>query len=234
MPLIHAFNFCGHRDRELCQLMRNSLAKYCKNLGHSITEDMDAAGFGNGAGWESSMMKLDAMRRLLSKGVQDDDWVLSIDSDMLFFNSDVFNWVNALEGYDITGVMQAPPLADCKLGKLKNFSGCSIYIKGHIAKKMCAIPTDELNSIRFDEFKPWVLAEQEDMVLSYLAQRYGARAITLPGEFSGGDFKGDLMRKTPRSFYHVNFDAGDGYFLGVPFTGKWDLPRVFKQLGIEL
>lgn len=229
---IHAFNFCGHRDRELCQLMRNSMAKYCRNLGHSITEDMDAAGYGNGAGYESSMMKLDAMRRLLSRGVDDNDWVLSIDSDMLFFNSQVFEWVTALEGYDITGVMQAGELADCKLGKLKNFSGCSIYIKGHIAKKMCAISQEELVSIRFDEFKPWVLAEQEDMVLSYLAQRCGARAITLPGEFSGGDFKGDLMRKTPRSYYHVNF--GPGEFLGEENVAKWDLPRVFRKLGIEL
>lgn len=217
--MIHAFNFCGSRDRDLGELMESTLRKYCKYLGSFTQKDMDSAGYGNGAGWESSMLKLDALRGVVKKGnVKDDDWVLSVDSDVVFCASDVFDYIKTLESLiftksDIVGIHQVGELAKCKMGDLHNFSGCAIFIRGHIARNMAALPEERLLEVRL-EFKEYVLTENEDVVLSYLAQSLGAEPRPLPNHLFHSDdgFAKDLVSGDLKSFYHLNYGGLTTFF----------------------
>lgn len=235
--MIYAFNFCGDRDQELGALMAKTLRKYCPNLKMLTQKNMDKAGYMNGAGWTPSMLKLDSLRELVSNGVQDDDWVLSVDSDVIFTNTKVFDWLNVVTSFkynhfSIIGIEQVGQLAKCALGELHNMSGCSIYLRGHIAKKIAAISQEELLSVR-EQFKSYVLAEQEDIVISYLAQMFGAKPLPIPDHMYNGDLHKDISNGDElRCFYHLNYSPTK--FLGVPVSGKWQIPMVLRQRGIEL
>lgn len=221
--MIYAFNFTGQRDLRLSMLMRRTLKKYCPNLASVESINMDGTGWGNGAGWEPSMMKLKALREVMKKGVKDDDYVLSVDSDVVFCSSEVFTYIHT---YGIIGIENGGPPTNTFLGHMRHMSGCSIYIRGDIAKKMCEIGEDQLLTVR-QQFKMYTLAENEDIVLSYLAKMVGATHFPLPTKLCEGDFGDGITNGNLSSFYHINF--GHRTFLGVPNIAKWDVPQVLSD-----
>jgi len=226
--MIYAFNFTGSRDLDLARLMRQTLKKYCRTLGSVQSINVDGQGYGNGAGWEPSMMKLKAFRQVVKQGITDTDYVLSIDSDVVFCNPDAFKYIHT---HGIIGIQQAGKPTNTYLGHLSHMSGASIYIRGDIAKKICAITEDKLDQIR-QQFKMYVLAEQEDVVLSYLAKFVGADFYGLPTELFNGDLEEDILNNSLKSFYHLNFAART--FLGEQITGKWDVPSLLERKNIIL
>ncbi len=174
-------------------------------------------------------MKLKALCDLLSKNdVKDDDYILSVDSDVVFCSSEVFTYIHT---YGIIGIENGGPVTNTFLGHMRHCSGASIYLRGDIAKKMCKISADELGTVR-QQFKMYTLAENEDIVLSYLAKKVGATHFPLPNRLCEGDLDHDYHNGTLSSFYHLNF--GYRTFMGVPNTGKWDVPQVLSDKGIEL
>lgn len=224
--MIYAFNFTGARDLDLARLMRHTLKKYCRQLGSIQSINVDGEGYGNGAGWEPSMMKLKALREVVKKGISDNDYVLSIDSDVVFCSPDVFKHIHS---YGIIGIQQQGKPTNTYIGHLSHMSGASVYIRGDIAKKIAAITEDKLDQIR-QQFRMYVLAEQEDVVLSYLAKSVGADFYGLPDYLFNGDFGQDIIDKDLKSFYHLNF--GTRTFLDEPNINKWDVPRVLESKGI--
>ena len=239
--MIHAFNFCGERDRRLGDLMETTLRKYAgKFLGSFTQKDMDAAGYGNGAGWEAAMLKLDAMRSVVQKKkVKDDDWVLSVDSDVVFCSSELFTYIKMLESliYEksgIVGILQGAPLTQCKMGDLYNFSGCAIFIRGNFAKAITSLSPERLTEVRA-EFKEFVICENEDVVISYLAQGVGAAPRALPNHLYHSDFgfEHDLKAGQLCSFYHLNY-GGMTRFMDTDVTGKWDIPKVLRRKKVIL
>lgn len=227
---IFAFSFTCGRDLELSDLMVSTLKKYCPNLGGYYVKNTDGQGYGNGAGWEASMMKLDGLRDLVNRSnPKDDDFLLSVDSDTIFCASEVFNHISP--EYGIIGIMHQGEPANTFIGHLNQFSGCAIFIRGDIAKKMCAISRGKLDTIR-QNFKMYVLIENEDVVLSYLAQLCGAKPFNLPSHLHSGNFEADLKANNLSSFYHLNYLPGT--FLGRPCPGKWDIPKVLRHEGIDL
>lgn len=241
--MIYAFNFTGERDMELSKLMERTLRKYCPNLGGfertyttGITHRFYQAGqyvpceYGNGAGWGPSMFKLNALRKLVEKyNPLRTDFILSVDSDVVFCNNEVFSYINP--HYGIIGIGHQGEKANTFIGKLNHMSGCSIYIRGDIARKMAAISDAKLDMIR-QNFKQYILAENEDVVLSYLAQHEGAEPFSLPTRIHSGDFETDLVNKSLSSFYHLNYLPQS--FLGVKTSGKWDIPKVLEMKRIKL
>lgn len=233
---IHAINVCGSRDASLMELMKHTLVKYCNRLGSFRTVNLDAKGYGNGAGFEASMMKLDLLREAAQE-MEKDDWLLSIDSDVLFCNYWLFEWLYIVDGFKhvkptIIGIQQDTDRAKTEMGLLNNMSGCSIYMHAKIVKKLAALGQEELTEVR-EKFKAWVLCENEDIILSYLAQMVGAKPLPIPDHFYNGDLHQDIAYgKERRSFYHLNY--APTYFLGQPVAGKWEIPGVLKKLNIEL
>ena len=252
--MIYAFNYSCDRDLELSNLMVRTLYKHCPDVKELVVINTDHheeyKGYGNGAGWQASMLKLNRLRQF---NPADDDFVLSVDSDVVFTSPEVFKYVSKeawREGNDpgIIGIKHRPEF-NTKLGKWSHMSGALIFIRGDIAKKMGTLSQDELNYIRFQCLKPFNLTENEDVVLSYLASYVGARQFDLgavdPG-LSSGDFESDIDHfhyyndeylndigwSRLKSFYHLNYCPTQ--FLGEAVAGKWDIPGVLKMKGIEL
>lgn len=250
---IYAVNMTCARDQELEDLMASTLAKHCPECEVLLSINTDGTPYGNGAGWGASMMKLEAIRQLLRENdVKDTDYVLSVDSDVVFTSPEVFKVVNQNSGYGIIGIKHRPEY-NTRIGKWSHMSGALIFLRGGIARLMAGLTEETLNNIRFNHFKPYNLTENEDVVLSYLANYVGINYYldlgSVPG-LSSGDFEGDVMSnyrcglvsvgeiygpKSPtfkNSFYHLNYCPTS--FMGYPVSGKWDIPRILKQKGIEL
>lgn len=248
--MIHAFSFTCNRDLDLSLMMINTFKKHCPTGSISVT-NTDVTdpykGYGNGSGWPQSMMKLKAMSDILkTKNVKDDDFILSVDSDVVFCSPEVFKYVQP--EYGIIGTRHRPDY-NTHFGGFGHMSGALIFIRGNVAKKMASLDEVTLTNIRFQHFKPYRLTENEDVVLSYLARYAGANYFdfgTVPG-LSSGDFESDVYRHNEKmisglpyyiknsllkSFYHLNYCPT--YFLGEPVSGKWDIPSVLKKKGIEL
>jgi hypothetical protein len=246
--MIYAVNMTCDRDAELEELMAKTLAKYCPECQVLLSLNTDDTLYENGAGWNASMMKLEAIRQLLSENdVKDDDFVLSVDSDVVFCSPKVFKYVD--QQYGIIGIKHSL-LYPTFFGEWSHMSGALIFMRGDIAKKICTLSIAELNNIRFNHFKPFDMTENEDVVLSYLASYVGAQQFALPGHLSSGDFEGDvigtyrigslskgqlmgdMIAHRIKSFYHLNYCPTQ--FMGEPVTGKWDIAKVLKIKNIEL
>lgn len=237
--MIYAFNFSCDRDQELSNLMVHTLYKHCPNIKELAVINTDHheeyKGYGNGAGWQASMLKLNRLRQF---NPGDEDFVLSVDSDVVFTSPEVFKHLDPQ--YGIIGIKHRPEFGT-RFGKWSHMSGALIFIRGDIAKKIGLLADYVLANIRFDHFKPFNLTENEDVVLSYLASYVEASQFDLgsiPG-LSSGDFESDIdfysrfgFYSNPRSFYHLNYCPTQ--FLGEPVGGKWDIPSVLKKKGIEL
>lgn len=243
--MIHAFSFTCARDMDLSELMSKTFQSHCPDSSITIFDtdtQENCRGYGNGAGWPQAMMKLRELARIAHTfNVRDDEYILSVDSDVVFTSPEVFKHVKQ---YGIIGIKHRPDFST-KVGKWSHMSGALIFLRGDIATKMAELPDDTLNMIRFHHFKPFNLTENEDVVLSYLANYVGADLFdlgTVPG-LSSGDFENEVLSVVPgldkwhkapplKSFYHLNYCPTQ--FLGEPVTGKWDIPRILKQKGIEL
>lgn len=230
--MIYAFNFTCDRDNDLSNLMVHTLCKRCMDLKELVVintdHNVDYKDYGNGAGWTASMLKL---KRLREFQLSDNDFVLSVDSDMVFTSGEVFKYISP--EYGIIGIKHRPEF-HTHFGQWSHMSGASIYIRGDVAKKMAALSTETLDNIRYQHFKPYRLTENEDVVLSYLARFVGANYFdlgTVPG-LSSGNFESDVLMRTFASFYHLNYCPTK--FLGEAVTGKWHIPAVLKMKGIEL
>lgn len=244
--MIQAFNFTCWRDNELSELMQNTLLKYCPVpiCVHSINTDthLEYLGYGSGCGWPQGLLKVKYLRTLT---YSDDDFVLSIDSDVVFTSPEVFQYV--IPAYGIIGTEHQQPFPT-EFGLWGHCSGAMIFLRGDIARKIANLSDQELEHIRFNHFKKHNITENEDVMLSYFAKYVGAESFDLgsvPG-LSGGNFEGDCRfsnlkndplgfvtwGQTLKSFYHLNYCPTS--FLGEPVSGKWDIAKVLKQKGMEL
>jgi hypothetical protein len=152
-----------------------------------------------------------------------------VDSDVIFATPEIFDYVNGLNySVGIAGMMQEGGLADCKLGKLHHMSGCLIFIRGYIVKQIAQLSKETLDSIRND-FKAYNITENEDIVLSYLAQYVGAHSENIPHRFRNGDLQQDMISGDLRSCYHLNYQ-GKINFLGEEVF-KWEIPNVLRKKG---
>jgi hypothetical protein len=245
--MIHAFNFTCNRDLDLSLLMVSTFNKHCPNGSISVSNTdsiPEYKDYGNGAGWQASMMKLKALSDVVkTKNVQDTDFVLSVDSDVLFTSPEVFKYVDPIWG--IIGTRHRPEYYT-HFRHWGHMSGALIFLRGDIAKKMIALTGEELNRIRLQHFKAYNLTENEDVVLSYLARFVNANYFDLgevpdlsSGNFEndvsiveGSDYHNNVVRFNLKSFYHLNYCPTQ--FLGEEVKGKWNIPGVLKMKGIEL
>ena len=233
--MIHAFNFTCNRDAALSELMETTLYKYCKKEVRLkvINTDTNAeyAGYGNGSGYPQGMLKIHYLRSIAAQ-LKDDDWCMSVDSDVVFCNGDVFDQLDP--AYGIIGILGHQPW-DTVYGKKSwaHMSGCLIFLRGDIVKEMCSWSDEAFERIRQEQFKGCGITENEDVMLSYFAMLCRASQKDVSG-LTSGDFEGTCKDEYHKfaSFYHLNYCPTQ--FLGDPVDGKWDIPAVLKQKGIEL
>lgn len=224
--MIYALNFTDHRDEALSNLMQMTLTKYCPNLGGVMVKKNKK--YGNGAGWQACLIKIAALRDIVNKyKPTEGDYILSVDSDVVFCTSEVFGHVKDAGIIGIAGAPTERPMTP--IGPLYNFSGCSIYIRGDVAIKMARMSPDMLNIIRA-QLGMEGITQNEDIFLSYLAQFNDAEPKDLPPHLYAGDLEVDWPN--PSSFYHLNYSPT--MFMGRRVTGKWDIPRILQLKKIVL
>lgn len=226
--MIYALNICGDRDKPLMEMMHESLKKHCPDLAEFETRNLDAKLWGNGAGWDASMLKVEAIKAVLRFGLRDTDFILCVDSDVVFCSPEVFSYVKP--EYGIIGIKNSTD-APTLIGPLKHMSGALIFLRADIAKKIALLTQEQLKEVR-RQFKSVFLTENEDIVISYLAQMLGADYLDLPSYLCDGNFERDLVSGELKSFYHLNYKPA--YFLGVPVDGKEDIAKVMKGLGYSV
>jgi hypothetical protein len=233
--MIYAFNFTCNRDLDLSVLMTGTLNKHYYGAYISVINtdiDPEFRNYGNGAGWPAGLMKIKRMRQIVNAyGVTDKDFILSVDSDVVFGNPNVFEHVNPK--YGIIGVKHRPEYKT-HFRSWSHMSGALIFIRGDIAKKIVSLPESETDMIRQQHFKGFNLTENEDVMLSYFAKYVGANYFDL-GEISGlasNDFEQDVQSRNFKSFYHLNYCPTE--FLGESVAGKWGIPKVLQKKGIKV
>lgn len=232
--MIHAFNFTCRRDQELSELMVRTFIKHCPvefNIG-CINTDTNAeyAGYGNGSGYPQGMLKIHYLRSIAAQ-LKDDDWVLSVDSDVVFCNGDVFHQLDL--SYGIIGIL-GQQAWDTVYGK-KNWahmSGCLIFLRGDIVKEICSWSDQAFERIRQEQFKPCGITENEDVMLSYFAMLAKASQKDISILHSSNFEENVACAEMMSSFYHLNYCPTQ--FLGEPVDGKWCIPAILKQKGIEI
>lgn len=261
--MIYAFNFSCLRDMDLSELMQRTLLKYCKNIKAVISIDTDKKGeyqgYGCGCGWPQGLLKVKYLRYLFERyEIKDTDFILSVDSDVVFTSPEVFTYINP--AYGIIGVKHQQPYMS-EYGPFGHLSGALIFIRGDIARKIAEMNDQELEHIRISHFKKHNITENEDVMLSYFAKYVGAEVFDIGSvrNLTSGDFENDILQDTIvnshypdsehvllcggtdpglktrfflKSFYHLNYCPTK--FLGEVVSGKWDIPKVLKQKGIEL
>jgi len=80
--------------------------------------------YGNGAGWGASMMKLDLIRKALqSYDVKDTDFILSVDSDVIFTSPEAFKYADP--AYGIIGIKHRPEFNTMR-GLWSHMSGAQV------------------------------------------------------------------------------------------------------------
>lgn len=179
--------------------------------------------WGNGAGFEASLHKVQILRQF---EIEENDFLVCIDSDVLFFTPEVTKFVTESDG-DFLGIKNEITVHTLQ-GDLNHIGGCLTFIKGNILKKINQFTDEQLFHVR-NEFKAVDLCENEDIVISYLAQRVGAKIVGLPEYLWSGGIEQDLRNGCPKSFYHVNYSPTE--FMGENVTGKWDIPKALTKLG---
>jgi hypothetical protein len=241
--MIYAFNFTCNRDADLAELMFSTFSKYVIDPYPTVVqintdEHEDYKGYGNGSGWPQGLLKLKCLKTIVPR-VGDDDFILSIDSDVVFTSSEVFKYIDSQ--YGIIGTQHRQPYQS-RFGLFGHMSGAMIFLRGDIARKIAALSDEALDMIRHNHFKAHNITENEDVMLSYFAKYVGAESFDL-GEIPGltsGDFEADVYhdkvqrgRGRLKSFYHLNYCPKT--FLDQEMGGaKWLIPKVLREKGIEL
>lgn len=200
--------------------------QFLRSTGARIVER--PKGWGNGCAWNGGILKIAAIRMMLNSGwVNDDDYILSVDSDVLFTDNKIFD---DLENAGLAGPVQLhnPPITT-RFGQWSHVSGCCAFIRGDIARKVIELPETLYSAIN-EEFRRDNLATNEDILVSYMANYCGA--VTRPlNHHMCHDLEAELIRREKNgSFFH--FNVGATTFLGVQITGKWDIPKTLAQLNL--
>lgn len=236
--MIYAFNFTCFRDEELSDLMTTTLRAHCKNVPYVVVVNTDIqgqySGYGNGAGWPQGLLKVKYIREYLAvtPEISNDDFILSIDSDVIFTSPEVFKYIDPK--YGIIGTQHQQPY-NSEFGPFGHMSGAMILLRGDIARKIAGLNERELDHLRHNHFKKHNITENEDVMLSYFAKYVGAESFDLGSvpNLTSGNFESDLTNGELKSFYHLNYCPQT--FLGEQMNGaKWHIPKVLKMKGIEL
>ena len=240
--MMYVLNLTCHRDLELSRLMRDTFIQQFRIEAVDFRiintdKEVDFVGYENGAGWKATMMKMKEIRKIANK-MTVHDWILSVDSDVVFCNPEIFNLWNALRhSVGIIGTQHRQPFPTY-YGTWGHMSGCLIFLRGDIVKRISQLDSAELYMIRYEHFKQFNITENEDVILSYLAKYVGSMSFDL-GEapwLTSGNFEQDVIDrdlKVMKSFYHLNYCPDT--FLGEPMGGaKWKIPNVLRMKGIEL
>ena len=207
--MIYPYTISCYRDAGLYEQLCNSIPFYSEPY-----VMFDVAGYENGSGWEASMIKVRGLQHF--NFINDDDYVMSVDSDVLFTRE------YTPKNVGIQGIESKEPFPD----GFKHFSGCCMFLRGDVVKKINKLKDADFIELR-EHLKKHNIIENEDVILSYLADLVDAEriAVDLLCDNSKAFFEG---KETTGNIIHFNLE-GITEYLGYPVTGKWDIHNAIKK-----
>lgn len=249
-----SYSFGCSRDAELSIMSALSIQKYTGGNHFIFIEGKDFPvyekitppnlklclrpnGFGNGSGWEASMIKLNILRYQMANAeyadgvkMNDKDIIIYADSDCFLISDLIFK---KLEDCDFQG-LEHKPYYNTKLGEFGHISGCMNFMSVRFSKMLSTLTDDALSEIR-NEFKEFTVTENEDVLMSYLIKCIGGRLNGINSEIMNPKNIEDVLSnikdyKDKNSVVHLNYPMTS--FMDSPLTGKWDVPRILKEKGI--
>lgn len=250
---IHLVSFCYGPDFDLLRLLFCTALKHAGDrivscttfkdekfvLSHEqgeILKSMNVRVLPQGHGytpfphWRHAMVKNEAYRVMLdTPGMKDDDYMVDVDSDVVFMNDKIFN---ELGECDFMGMPHSETIFSRRFASRWTWvSGCAMFFRVGALRKMLAIQGDALQEIRVETVKLG-LAHVHDVVSSYLIRCVTDRIKHLHGVISP-DPEGSLLRGTPETSL-VHLMGQWRAFGGIPVKSKDEIPSALQQLGVTL
>lgn len=200
---------------------------FCEEHQVGIFERPD--GFHPWSGWPHAMSKFHGWAKMLEGGdLKDFDRILYVDSDCCFFTVDILHEVNRA---DFVGFGHDHKVYVNSLGRNWSWlSGCFQSASVAAVRRMIAMTPEQLQEARA-EMLTYDFSHNEDVVISFLMAKSGASEHRINGAvYSESDPQTALAgAKTPNSFVHLN--GNPETWMGRKISGKWDIPRVVREVG---
>jgi len=162
------------------------------------------------------------------------DWMLRVDSDTVLLPAAGRRITATLAGAGadaLVGRFQEPPVATQKLGVWGWAGGWCMAIGAAVLRRM-AEPDAEAHETARDELTADGLGHVDDVVLSYLARRFGGAThqVSWPEGFESTDPEADLL--TGRTAAAVAHLGADWQRIGeAPCNGRRHLPAALRDAG---
>lgn len=172
------------------------------------------------------------MRNFFAQDIEDhyslecDDYILYHDSDVLFFDP-VKDILNSLGDADFYGIK-----SDTELGY---FSGCFRIFRAKALLRILELGKADLD-VYASQIREMGYPLINDVFTSYLMMQ-NKENVFHPfdyKEIQASNLEGILLRDEKPNGAIVHLSNIYKEFLGVPVTGKWDIPKVLMEKGIVI
>lgn len=252
----------GFTDEPGDGVLPYDVQKYCAQ--HNVLVTDRGHGWGNGADWIGAMQKLRNLRVI--EGIfnlTEHDYVVSIDSDVIFFGTEHDNVFNGLKehGYpEMYGICQGRSLKNGQIINTKSqlcwtkrfgvwghMSGGFACYRGDIVKQMTKLTHDQIMSIQH-EMNDSIMPHNEDVVMAYMASVICGFEFLSPEDADAGKprkfdmvpmnhrckFNDELLTNPESAPLMSHYNFVDSTVLGQEHKAKWDLPAVICKHSYDL
>jgi hypothetical protein len=167
--------------------------------------------------------------------IGNDDYVMEADADTVMLKTTI---LNEIDGSDIIGLPTCGERVDFPEYGRKNwahFSGCFFLFKGSFLKKFASVKDSVLLEVK-DKIQNCGRPLFDDVFICFFGLMFGATIKELGGHHMVSNPESVILGKTmtDASIVHWYGDTGTWKtFLGIPVTGKRDLPRAIRESGIN-
>lgn len=219
--------------------------------------------YGGGHGWNDSMHKLKGYGMALKHwDIKDDDWLMDMDDDTVFTDDrwiqelesagqycpyceeglqsegeydQYVSWVctecngsGNNKDFSLAGIQHDHPYPTA-LGEFAHMSGACLCMRGWVVKKIINLDWERIQR----DMKNWKVPDVWDTVISYGATYAGAVPLNMSKVLDLSTHFEEYVTARKGHFFHFN---GHWKSLGgLPLKdGRYSIPGVLKQLGVEL
>lgn len=204
---------------------------------HGVIHKTRPNGYGWWGDWRCPESYLAVFKDLAAENaIQNDDYVMDADADVVMVRTKV---LDQIDGSDVIAIKCYGDGRDIpQLGATKwiHYSGCFIFFKGSFVRKIASASQDVIAKVKkvMSEHDFPILDDVFVSVLT-LALKGTVKYLTFH-ETVVSNPESVILGKTTSDASVVHWQGDEGTwksFLGVPVTGKKDLPRAIRESGVN-
>lgn len=189
-------------------------------------------------GWDNSVGALRSLRLYADEVEQapcgkPGDVIVRLDADTFIGSREVLDFARS-NPHSICGFPHESAESPYPRGRhgrdWRHLSGFFLSMPTQAARSIAELAwTDSRADDLGEEMRRLDVCRNEDVAISYAAGIAGVPRTAVPRSLTSADFEQDVASgEYPSKLYHLNI--GDlRSFLGVPVTGKWDIPAAVRE-----